>query len=272
MPDQLDNEKGEAKGDGKVAAKGDGKANDSDKAKSAETAPEQGQPTVEITKDSPADPEEEAMLAQDSVESMLRNMSNPVRTPHVNRKGEVNGDVLTEIEVPSPADLFKVSSAAGLTYLEFKTMNPELLRWLTPPNMKSYKIRIPLSRKEQFVKKYFDPTFTRDVDFLTYKARKGDTAKRIAKRFGISADPVADMNGVGSVNSSLMPGKMVQLPIPSDFVRSLASLKSLDLLDPADPKRRHRRSHHRSRRASRDSSSLSKKQARSDTAQGKKRL
>jgi hypothetical protein len=274
LPDQLDSDK---VADSKSNDKSNDKAGDksADKKSDASTDSAKGandQPSVEITKDSPADPEEEAMLAQDSVESMLRNMSNPVRTPHVNRKGEVNGDILTEVEVPSPADLFKVSSAAGLTYMEFKSMNPELLRWLTPPNVKSYKIRIPLSRKEQFIKKYFDPTFVRDVDFLAYKARKGDTPKRIAKRFGISADPVADMNGVGSVNSSLMPGKMVQLPIPSDFVRSLASLKSLDLLDPADPKRRHRRSHHRSRRASRDTSSINKKQARSEVAHGKKHL
>jgi soluble lytic murein transglycosylase-like protein len=279
LPDQLDADK-PAEADAKAGEKNDGKAvaNASKDSKDAAASKDDksatpSEPTVEVTKDSPADPEEEAMLAQDSVESMLRNMSNPVRTPHVNRKGEVNGDVLTEVEVPSPADLFKVSSAAGLTYMEFKSMNPELLRWLTPPNVKSYKIRIPLSRKDQFVKKYFDPTYMRDVDFLTYKARKGDTPKKIAKRFGISADPVADMNSVGSVNSSLMPGKMIQLPIPSDFVRSLASLKSLDLLDPADPKRRHRRSHHRARRsASRDTSSISRKQARSDGTHGKKHL
>ena len=220
---------------------------ESDKVAAADTVAE---PSVEITKDSPADPEEEAMLQPDSVESMLREMSSKVRVPHVNKNGEVNGDVLTEIEIPSPADLFKVSSASGLSYMEFKSMNPELLRWVTPPNVKSYKIRIPLSRKDAFMKKYFDATFQRDVVFLTYKARKGDTPNRVAKRFGISSDPVAQMNGVSSLNASFMPGKMVQLPIPSDFVRSLASLKSLDLIDPPSSKHhggRHRRRHKQAR-------------------------
>ncbi len=206
---------------------------------------------VELSKDSPGDAEDEEIVSRDSVESMLLDMSQKIRTPHVNRKGEVNGDILAEVEVQSPADLFKVSSAAGLTYAEFKSMNPELLRWLTPPQMKTYKVRIPLSRKDSFQKKYFDETFNKEVSFLTYKARKGDTPKQIAKRFGISPDPVAQMNGVKSPSASLTPGMMVQLPIPSDFVRSLASLKSLDLIDPAYPKRsRYRKSRHRRSKSS----------------------
>jgi len=220
---------------------------DSDKAADAAAAAESGEaadvpqdPTIEITKDSPVDPEEEAIIAPDSVETMLRDMSNPIRTPHVNKKGEVNGDILTEIEIPSPADLFKVSSAAGLTYMEFKSMNPELLRWVTPPDVDTYKIRIPLSQKEMFMKKYFDPSFEREVVFLNYKARKGDSPRRIAKRFSINPEPIAQMNHV-SVRSNFIPGKMVELPIPSDFVRSIASLKSLDLIDPPSPRRHHRR-------------------------------
>ena len=237
LPDQLETDKSVDKGD-KTAEKTD------------------KDPSIEITKDSPVDPDEESMLAQDSVESMLRNMSNPIKTPHVNRNGEVNGDILTEVEVQSPADLFKVASAAGMTYMEFKSMNPELLRWITPADVKTYKIRIPLSRKDAFNKKYFDPAFNHEVSFLVYKARKGDTPKRIAKRFGISPDPVAQMNEVSSVNSSLMPGKMVQLPIPSDFVRSLASLKSLDLIDPTYPKRLRVRHSRRKKAQARSTSSV----------------
>jgi hypothetical protein len=223
LPDQLDSDKPEATVDAKTG--------------------NSLEPTVEITKDSPPDAEEAAALAPDSVEKMLRTMSSQVRTPHVNRKGEVNGDILTEVEIPSPADLFKVSSAAGLSYLEFKSMNPELLRWLTPPGNTTYRVRMPLSHKDTFMKKYFDSSFQRDVTFLVYKSRKGDNAKNIAKRFGISADPVADMNGMKSANSSFAPGTMVELPIPNDFVRSLASLKQLDLIDPAESKKRGRHRH-----------------------------
>ena len=237
LPDQLDSDKPEAPA-----------------AKSGLPA----EPIVEVTRDTPADPEEASTLAQDSMEKMLRSMSGPVRTPHVNRNGEVNGDVLTEVEVPSPADLFKVANAAGLTYVEFKSMNPELSRWVTPPDHKTYKIRLPLSHKDAFMKKYFDGSFQRDVSFMVYKARRGDTPKKVAKRFGISPDPIVDMNDVKAANVSFMPGAMVELPIPSDFVRSIASLKSLELLDPVYPKRhRFRRFKHRRKSRSASSSEVS---------------
>lgn len=218
-----------------------GSLDESGNAVAEKSADDSGDPSVEITKDSPLDPAEEDMLAEDSVEALLKDMSNPVRTPHVNKAGQVFGDILVGVEIPSPADLFKVASAAGLTYSEFKSMNPELLRWVTPPNLKTYTVRIPLSHREEFVKKYFAPDFEREVSFLAYKARKGDSVNKIAKRFGINPDPVAEMNGVAG-GLSLVPGTMVELPIPSDFVRSLASLKSLDLIDPAYPKKKRYRS------------------------------
>jgi hypothetical protein len=227
---------------------------DSDKPEVLKKGENPSEPTIEITRDSPADPEEAATLAADSMETMLRSMSNPIRTPHVNRNGEVNGDVLAEVEIPSPADLFKVANAAGLTYMEFKSMNPELSRWVTPPSDKTYKVRIPLGSKDAFLKKYFEPSFQRDVSFLVYKARKGDTPKKVAKRFGINPDPLLDMNEMKSANSSFMPGTLVELPIPSDFVRSIASLKSLDLLDPVYPKR-HRFKRFKHKRRSRSASS-----------------
>ncbi len=227
---------------------------DSDKAEEGSKSGFPADPIVEVTRDTPADPEEASTLATDSMETLLRSMSNPIRTPHVNRHGEVNGDILTEVEIPSPADLFKVASAAGLTYVEFKSMNPELTRWVTPPDQKSYKVRLPLSHKDAFMKKYFDSSFQREVNFLVYKARRGDTPKKVAKRFGISHDPLLDMNDIKSANMSFMPGALVELPIPSDFVRSIASLKNLDLLDPVYPKR-HRYRKFRLRRKSRSASS-----------------
>lgn len=250
LPDLLESDKAEAAADA-VAEAATGKPGEKVAAgdKSGSSA------DLELNKDSPADSEEAASLAADEMETMLRSMSNPVRTPHVNRNGEVNGDVMTEVEIPSPADLFKVANAAGLSYLEFKSINPELSRWVTPPDVKSYRIRMPLSHKENFMKKYFDPNFQRDVTFLVYRARKGETPKHIARRFGISADPILDMNDVKSVNSSFMPGTLVELPIPSDFVRSIASLKNLELLDPVYPKKRRFRRFKSRRRARAASSS-----------------
>jgi hypothetical protein len=205
----------------------------------------------------PADVEEvvvsdddDALLAEDSVEKMLKGLNNDdnVLTPHVNKNGVASGEVLTVVDIPSPANLLQVAKAAGMSYNDFKSINPELLRWVTPPQMKQYRIKVPLHARDSFIRTYFAKDFDRSVDFLQYKARRGDSVRSIARRFKINPDPVAQMNGL-KVRARAPAGRLLELPIPRNHVRSLASLKELELYDPPDPKRpRARRSRKSSRR------------------------
>ncbi len=225
LPDQLDEDRIED-------------TKNSDEAEASTTNPEE-------------DAAEDAMLAADDVEQLLRLSGGDVdaiRTPHVNKKGDVFGDVLTEVEIPSPADLFRVAKATGISYAHFKSMNPHFLRWVTPVTEKTVKVKIPAPLKDRFTKRYFDPDFDRDVVFLEYKARKGESVKSIAKRFRLSPDPVAQMNGV-SAKGMAPAGRMMKLPIPADYVRSLASLKELELIDPPTPKKASRSKKYRGGKA-----------------------
>jgi membrane-bound lytic murein transglycosylase D len=164
-------------------------------------------------------------------------LARPVPTPHVTKKGEVGGEELAEFEVQSPADLLKVARAAGLSYHTVKALNPELLRWCTPPTVNSYRIKLPASAKEKFLATYNHDSYPRKVQFLTYKVRRGDTLARIAGHFGIKVDPITDLNGV-SPRVPLRSGVRVLLPMPNDRSRTLASL---EVRDPPE-RRRYRRS------------------------------
>ncbi len=212
---------------------------------------EDAKPIASLPEDKVAsDDDDDALLAEDSVEKMLKALPNDdnVLTPHVNKNGAASGEVLTVVDIPSPANLLQVAKAAGMSYNDFKSMNPELLRWVTPPQMKQYRIKVPLHARDSFIRTYFAKDFDRSVDFLQYKARRGDSVKSIARRFKINPDPVAQMNGI-NVKSMAPAGRMLELPIPRDHVRSLASLKELELYDPPDPKRpRIRRSRKGGRR------------------------
>jgi LysM repeat protein len=165
-------------------------------------------------------------------------LARPVPVPHVSKSGEVGGEELSEFEVQSPADLLKVARAAGLSYQTVKSLNPELLRWCTPPTVSSYRIKLPVSVKGKFLETYNHAAFPRQVTFLTYKVRKGETLQKIARFYGIKVDPISDLNGV-SPRLPLRKGVHVLLPIPNDRSRSLASL---DVRDPPErPGRSHRR-------------------------------
>jgi LysM repeat protein len=163
-------------------------------------------------------------------------LAKPVPTPHVTKDGHVGGEELAEFEVQSPADLLKVARAAGISYLTVKALNPEILRWCTPPTVGSYRLRLPSSTKEKFLQTYNHEAFPRKVTFMTYKVKKGETLSRIAGHYGIKVDPISDLNGV-SPRMPLRKGVNVLLPIPNDRSRSIASL---DVRDPPEPRRRHR--------------------------------
>ena len=170
-------------------------------------------------------------------------LAKPVPTPHVTKDGQVGGEELAEFEVQSPADLLKVARAAGISYLTVKALNPEILRWCTPPAVSTYRLRLPSSSKEKFLQTYNHDAFPRQVTFMTYKVKRGETLSRIASQYGIKVDPISDLNGV-SPRMKLRNGVKVLLPIPNDRTRSLASL---DVRDPPEPRRRGGRRHRRGR-------------------------
>jgi hypothetical protein len=160
----------------------------------------------------------------------------PIPTPHVSKNGEVRGEELAEFELQSPADLLKVARASGLSYQTVKSLNPEILRWCTPPAVRSYRIKLPVSVKDRFLATYNHAAFPRRVQFLAYRVRRGETLSHVARRFGIKADPMADLNRI-SPRAPLREGARVLLPMPDDRSRSLASLEVKD----APEKRRYRR-------------------------------
>lgn len=164
-------------------------------------------------------------------------LARPIAHPFLLRNGEVTGEEIMEFEVKSPADLLKIAEAAGLSYLTVKSLNPEILRWCTPPLQGAYRIRLPASSRESFLTNYNRPDFPRRVEFLAHPVRKGDTLARIARRYGIKVDPIADLNGIHP-KSPLRPGRRVVLPMPNDRSRSVATL---EIRDAPERSKRHRK-------------------------------
>jgi hypothetical protein len=184
-------------------------------------------------------------------------LAKPVPMPHLTKDGQVGGVELTEFDVQSPADLLKVARASGLSYQTVKSLNPELLRWCTPPTVSAYRVRLPANVKDRFLATYNTTSFPRKVQFMAYKVRPGQTLTHIARQFGIKVDPMSDLNGV-SPRMPLRRGIQVLLPIPNDRSRSLASL---DVRDPPEGRRRRRRHFskvgYRKRQSARSDSGLS---------------
>lgn len=160
-----------------------------------------------------------------------------VPTPQVHKDGSVSGETLAEFEVPSPADLFHIAHAAGLSYQTVKSLNPEVLRWVTPPTQKTYRIKLPESVKDKFLSTYNAPGYDRTVRFLAYRAKAGDSVPRIARRFGFQPDPIEHLNRI-SRHTPLKQGRVLILPLPADRSRDLAVS---DTKDPVEKRRSRKR-------------------------------
>lgn len=165
-----------------------------------------------------------------------------IPTPHVNRQGELVGEELMEFEIQSPADLLTIARASGLSYATVKSLNPEVLRWCTPPSVKTFRIKLPVSVKEKFLTAYNAPEFPKRARFLTYRAQRGESVQGVARRLGIRVDPLIEINRL-SPGAILKKGAEILLPLPLDKSRSMAEL---EVRDPPE-RRRARRSAARSR-------------------------
>lgn len=148
---------------------------------------------------------------------------NPTFSPSLYMVANPNEQIV-EFDLKGPADLFAISKASGLPYSTVKLLNPELLRWLTPPDLKSYPVKLPMSVKQKFLTTYNDTNFDRRVVFTKYTVKRGDSVQRLAKRFRTEAEPIREINGLGKNQSGLASGSSILLPIPLGYKRVLSSL------------------------------------------------
>ncbi|MBI2606033.1 MAG: transglycosylase SLT domain-containing protein [Deltaproteobacteria bacterium] len=161
-------------------------------------------------------------------------------SPSIYMVANPNAQII-EFEVKGPADLFAISRAAGIPFSTVKILNPELLRWCTPPTMKAYRIKLPLSSKSRFLATYNDESFERKVVFQQYKIKSGENLRRVAKKFAVEIDPIRELNNIPKGASALRVGSSIMLPIPTGYKRVIASMYDEKPIPPKKKRRRARR-------------------------------
>jgi membrane-bound lytic murein transglycosylase D len=119
------------------------------------------------------------------------------------------------VKVSGGIDLKILADCAGTTLDSLHDLNPELLRWVTPPGKKEYVLRIPTGRKEQFTVRYNAVPEKQRQNFAVHKVRSGETLSRIAKRYGVSTDVIREINRLPA-RSRIAVGKILTIPVPND--------------------------------------------------------
>ena len=151
-----------------------------------------------------------------------------------------------EVTVKANTDLIKLSSALGVEFEEIQRLNPEVLRWFTPPNADNYKLRIPPNSAEKFAQCCSKPDLAA-TDFQEFViTKKGMTIAEISKKFKIRKNYVlSSLNNI-SENTRFQKGDSIKLPFRLGETVSPTNNLYADLYE--KPRREVLRKNHRNRR------------------------
>jgi len=116
-----------------------------------------------------------------------------------------------ELEVSSSSDLFMIGEALGVPDDEIFRLNPEIMRWYTPPYQEKYSLRVPVGMTAVWEGCCKNQEFTASK-FQDYKVRGNNTRlSDVARKFKIAPYVMEQLNDK-TANHRLHSGEMVRLP------------------------------------------------------------
>ncbi len=125
------------------------------------------------------------------------------------------------VEVDGLMPLEDLAEAAGITIEELRNLNPELLRWATPPGG-NYPLKVPAGSKDEFLAAYQEiPTENRAQEVAMHTVSRGETLGYIAQRYGTSVRALYESNE--GLTSTIHPGQRVVVPVAAGSAEQIAA-------------------------------------------------
>ena len=118
-----------------------------------------------------------------------------------------------EFELSEPVSISAIAKCLNASDSLVYALNPELARSSTPPNMDSYKLKIPVGSKSSFAEAFSNLTQDEKQPYVEHKVLRGENLAMIAKKYGIDKDELVALNDLKSKNSRLKRGSKLILPI-----------------------------------------------------------
>ncbi len=127
------------------------------------------------------------------------------------------------VNISGSIDLNTLAQCAETDATIVRELNPELLKWCTPPGVTDYTLRIPSGTASTFMKNYDQIPEAQKRSWHIHKVKKGETLARIAKRYGITSSMIAESNNI-TTKKKLSIGQELIVPVPP--MRGTASIVS----------------------------------------------
>ncbi len=120
--------------------------------------------------------------------------------------------VYDKAPVPAATDLRVIARSAGTTVEEIQRINPELLRWFTPPDYPGYEIKLPSGTREAFLENFSKVPLPERISFHMHKVKRADTISKIAKLYKTDTKAILYLNNMKGARS-LRVGSIIAVPV-----------------------------------------------------------
>lgn len=115
------------------------------------------------------------------------------------------------VRISDCVDLDVIAKCVNSTFDEIKTLNPAVLRWCTPPNIKDFTVNLPKGTKDLFKEEYEKIPDNQKITYKRHKIRSGETLSEIAGRYATSISVLKKTNKLRS--SRIRAGKYLIIPV-----------------------------------------------------------
>ncbi|MBI4418496.1 MAG: LysM peptidoglycan-binding domain-containing protein [Ignavibacteriales bacterium] len=121
------------------------------------------------------------------------------------------------VSIDDCVDLRLLAECAGTDAAVLRELNPELLRWCTPPGVLGYRLRVPHGSGALFAENYEKIPAEKKRDWAVHIVKRGETLAAIARRYGLTADILKEVNNIKS-ERRLTIGANLAIPIPESAI------------------------------------------------------
>src|SRR5712671_2332286 len=117
---------------------------------------------------------------------------------------------MEEVRVQDATDLHVLANAAGISFEDFRDLNPELRRFCTPPG--GWTVKLPKGRRETFLGEYAQLDAKDRLSFTEHRVEKGEPLSKIARAYGVKESAILRTNGLKNFRQ-IKPGRILVIPM-----------------------------------------------------------
>jgi membrane-bound lytic murein transglycosylase D len=128
-----------------------------------------------------------------------------------------------EVTVDRCYEFEDIARVSGVSSTILKQYNPELRRWMTPPGVEKYVLRVPVGKGEGLAEKLAElPDVESKPQWVTHRVRRGQTLSYIARKYGTSVSALISANNIRNKNQ-IKVGQVLRIPTSNYYAVATVS-------------------------------------------------